>query len=229
MNQEIINQLQSLQAKYQKKNRNLQAYFTILTAIKKLILVPGHSYLEREIADALKISRTPVREAFSRLEMEGWGEIVPRKGFKVEVIHIQTIKSISEIMSDLDGLATQLATPEIDDQVISTLKQKIEQQKVCLKKGDLLGYINIDDQFHNLIKANCPNKKLLHLSRVFSDQMYRARLYTIDKRKEPEHSILEHKAILAAIIAKDAHAARELVEFHRKKGSEEIISILGSD
>lgn len=226
MNQEMIAELQDLQNKFSAKNRNAQAYFTILSAIKQLILVPGESYLERELTDSLNISRTPVREAFSRLEMEGWGKIVPRKGFKVEAIHVKTIKAIAQIMADLDGLTMQLACSHIDKSTINNLRSLIDKQKLSLQNHDLLGYINIDDDFHNLIKKFCPNKRLIKLCQVYSDQMYRARLYTIDKRKRPKHSIVEHEAILAALKARDENAARQLVEFHRQQGSKEIIAIL---
>lgn len=226
MQQDLINKLRSLQNKYKNESINQQAYSTVLNGIKQLVLIPGHSYLEREIASALQISRTPVRETFSRLEMEDWGKIVPRRGFKVEPIRATTISEISDIMTDLDGLTAQLAVPNMTASIIEQLEKTIKLGTKAMNSGDFGAYIKIDDQFHNLIKQRCPNKRLINLTTVYSDQMFRARLFTISKRQRPEHSIREHKAIIAALKIGDAKAVRQLVEFHRRKGSQEIIQIL---
>jgi FCD domain. len=60
----------------------------------------------------------------------------------------------------------------------------------------------------------------------YSNQLYRARLYTIEERKFPMHSVQEHRAIIAAMRIKDGAAARQLMEFHRERGGKEIIRII---
>ena len=226
MDSNLETQLRSLQTKFENQNRNSQAYLTILEAIKQLVLTPGKSYLERELAAALKISRTPVREAFSRLEMEEWGKIIPRKGFQVAPVRSETIEAISQIMTDIDGLTAQLAVENITDAVIEQLEEPVKQEKIAVQQHKLIDYIKIDDEFHNLIKQCCSNQRLISLITVYSDQMYRARLFTINERHQPIHSIREHEAIIAAFKDGDARAVRQQVEFQREQGSKEIIQIL---
>lgn len=203
-----------------------QAYAVILKAIRELYLAPGEAFLEREITAMLEMSRTPVHEALIRLEMAGWIKVIPRKGFTVEPILADPIREISQITAVLDGLAAALATEQAQHDDLSELSGLIDRQETLMYAHDLHEYVAVDQEFHTKIVQIAANQRLSSLMDSYSDQMYRARLYTIKERQLPTHSIQEHRAVIAAMRAGSGKAADELMQAHRHHGSREIIAIL---
>lgn len=205
-----------------------QAYVIIQKAIRNLQLQPDEAFLEREIIDMLEMSRTPVREALIRLEMDRWIRLTPRKGFSVEPIVKENIEQLCQIAEALDGVAAELATLNIDETQFEILDSLIASQEKYLAENDLKGYLDIDNQFHNLIVEYARNERLKNIMDSHSDQLYRARLFTINERKLPVRSIKEHRAIVAAMRAQDSKAAQLLMHSHRQRGGQEILGIIES-
>jgi GntR family transcriptional regulator, rspAB operon transcriptional repressor len=204
-----------------------RAYHIIRLAIRDLILSPGKTILEREMAEVLQMSRTPVREALVRLETEGMVRLIPRRGFIVEPIEREDLKQVYEIVEALDGLAVGLATEKVGEEEISKLESMIEQQEEALEQNDLKKWAILDDEFHHLIIDYAENKRLRAVIDSHSDQLYRARLFTINQRPLPFHSIVEHKAIVSCMRAKDGHAASVLMQSHRNRARNEILTAIG--
>lgn len=203
-----------------------QAYILLHHAILNLELQPGDSFLEREIADLLDMSRTPVRSSLIRLEGEGWLKIIPRKGFTVEKIDGNVIGDISKINEALDGLASELATVHMTKEDLDYLDELIDEQEKCMYDNNLERYVEIDHHFHNFITNKSYNDRLVKVIENQMDQLYRARLFTIDEREFPLQSINEHRSIVAAMRANHSQAARTLTEAHRQRGTIEITAIL---
>ncbi|WP_235846939.1 GntR family transcriptional regulator [Neobacillus soli] len=114
-----------------------RAYHIIRLAIRDLILPPGKTILEREMAEVLQMSRTPVREALVRLETEGMVRIIPRRGFFVEPIEREDLKKIYDTVETLDGLAVSLATARVGEVEIEQLESLIELQEEVLEQKNL--------------------------------------------------------------------------------------------
>lgn len=205
-----------------------QAYIIIQKAIRNLQLQPNEAFLEREIIDMLEMSRTPVREALIRLEMDRWIRLTPRKGFSVEPIIKENIEQICQIAEALDGVAAELATLNSNEAQLEILDSLIASQEKYLAENDLKAYLDIDNQFHNLIVEYARNERLKNIMDSHSDQLYRARLFTINERKLPVRSIKEHRAIVAAMRAQDSRAAQLLMHSHRHRGGQEILGIIES-
>ncbi|MGW8001808.1 GntR family transcriptional regulator [Staphylococcus shinii] len=203
-----------------------KAYHIIRIAIKNLILKPGKTFLEREIADVLKMSRTPVREALIRLQSADIITLIPRKGFIVNPIVEKDIKEIYEVTESLDGLAIEIATEKITDQALQDLNKIITDQKKYLAQDDLYQWSKKDDAFHEKITQLADNSKLINMRNIHADQLFRVRLYTINARPIPEFSIEEHEAMLTCMKIGDGKAARQLMESHRKRAWKEIKEVL---
>ncbi|KKI92263.1 GntR family transcriptional regulator [Bacillus sp. SA1-12] len=201
-----------------------RAYHIVRLAIRDLILPPGKTILEREMAEVLQMSRTPVREALVRLETEGMVRLIPRRGFIVEPIEREDLKEIYEIVETLDGLAVSLATAKVGEVELDKLESLIVQQEEALEQKDLKKWAALDDQFHHLIIDYADNKRLRTVIDSHSDQLYRARLFTINHRPIPLRSIVEHKAIISCMKAKDSNAAGILMESHRNRARNEILT-----
>lgn len=203
-----------------------KAYHIIRIAIKNLILKPGKTFLEREIADVLEMSRTPVREALIRLQSADIITLIPRKGFIVNPIVEKDIKEIYEVTESLDGLAIEIATEKITDQALQDLNKIIIDQKKYLAQDDLYQWSKKDDAFHEKITQLADNSKLINMRNIHADQLFRVRLYTINARPIPEFSIEEHEAMLTCMKIGDGKAARQLMESHRKRAWKEIKEVL---
>jgi GntR family transcriptional regulator, rspAB operon transcriptional repressor len=203
-----------------------RAYHIIRLAVRDLILPPGKAILEREMSEILQMSRTPVREALVRLEMEGVVRLIPRRGFIVEPIEKEDLKEVYEIVEALDGLAIELATSKITDAELDNLDAIITEQEEELVKRNLTRWAVLDDLFHAAIIDYAKNKRLSAVIDSYSDQCYRARLFTIKNRPIPLHSIVEHKAIVSCMRAKDGAAASMLMKSHRRRAQREILAAL---
>jgi DNA-binding GntR family transcriptional regulator len=203
-----------------------RAYHIIRLAIRDLVLAPGKTVLEREMAEKLGMSRTPVREALVRLETEGMVRLIPRRGFIVEPIEKEALQEIYEIYATLDGLAVEKATRKVSSFELDKLESLVLQQETAIENGDLKKWASLDDQFHFHIIQYANNKRLNSLMDIHSDQLYRARLFTINHRPLPVQSIVEHKAIVSCMRARDGEAARVIMQSHRKRARKEILSAL---
>lgn len=225
LGKEAINFIESIE-EYVDYRLPLRAYHIIRLAIRDLILSPGKTILEREMAEVLQMSRTPVREALIRLETEGMVRIIPRRGFIVEPIEKEDLKQIYEVVETLDGLAGSLATSKVGEEEISQLETLVELQEEALEQDDLKKWATLDDQFHNLIIEFAENKRLNAVIDIYSDQLYRARLFTISQRPVPLQSIIEHKAIISCMKTKEGAAARLVMQSHRNRSRNEILEAL---
>jgi DNA-binding GntR family transcriptional regulator len=202
-----------------------RAYLAIRHAILHLQLPPEKSVLEREMAKMLGMSRTPVREALVRLEMEGWVRLIPRRGFIVASIVREELQHIYEVVEALDGVAGSLATSRANKEELDRLERLILNQEKALMADDVLSWADLDDQFHSYIVDLAGNDRLRGVMDSQSDQLYRARLFTIKLRPKPTRSVVEHKAILAAMRTGEFEAVRVLLQAHRFRARNEILNL----
>lgn len=203
-----------------------RAYLAVRHAIRHLQLSPGQTVLEGTLAEILGMSRTPVREALVRLEMEGWVRLIPRRGFIVAPISVDDLQQIYEVVEALDGTAGRLAAGRVTSEELHQLELLINKQEMALENNDLLAWTDLDDQFHNCIVDLAKNPRLRGIMDSQSDQLYRARLYTIHFRPKPTRSVMEHKAILAVMKTGEAEAARTMLQSHRYRARNEILEVL---
>lgn len=203
-----------------------RAYTIIRHAIRNLVLPPGKTILEREVAETLGMSRTPVREALVRLEMDDVLELIPRRGFYVAEIEIDDLNDIYQMNAALDGLAIEIAASNIYDKEIDSLEEIVSQQEKMIEDGRIKEWAKSDDEFHYRIIELSQNDSLNKVLDIYSDKLFRARLYTIDYRPTPKQSILEHKAMISCLRAQDGKAARNVMESHRQRAHKEIIKAL---
>lgn len=203
-----------------------RAYLAVRHAIRHLQLAPGQTVLEGTLAEILGMSRTPVREALVRLEMEGWVRLIPRRGFTVAPIVADDLQQIYEVVEALDGIAGRLAAGRVTSEELHQLEILVDEQQKALDNDDLLAWTDLDDQFHNYIVDLAKNPRLRGIMDSQTDQLYRARLYTIQYRPKPTRSMIEHQAILAVMKAGEPEAARTMLQSHRYRARNEILEVL---
>ena len=203
-----------------------RAYLTIRQAIRDLRFAPEQMVLEQHVAEALSMSRTPVREALIRLEAEGLVQLVPRHGFAVAPLFPDALQEIYEIMEGLEGMAVELATIRASDQDLASLDSFGAKEQTALDSNELGTWVEIDDYFHNRLIELSTNVRLRRLVENYQVHLHRARLFTIQLRPKPMPSLVEHQDIVAAMRARDPGKARDLIQAHGHRARDEILQVI---
>lgn len=177
---------------------------------------------EAAIGEELGVSRTPVREAFRQLELEGLIHIVPNKGAYVTGITTKDVKDIYLIRSLLEGLCAEWATENISEEQMEEMEENVYLSEFHAKKGHADQIAVLDNRFHEIMYEACSSKMLEHLLKDFHQYVYRVRKQTLAQGARGNASNHEHRDIMEAIKAHDKEKAAELAKLHMLKAYENI-------
>ena len=172
---------------------------TLRQAILKGELKPGERLLEIALAERLGVSRTPIREAIRKLELEGLVIMIPRKGAEVAHITEKDMKDVLEVRSTLEELVVELAIKNVTDEKIEELKCANKVFESAIVSKDAVNIVEADVKFHDILYSMTNNARLIQIINNLREQMYRYRLeYVKDART---HSIIisEHNDIIKQI------------------------------
>lgn len=186
---------------------------TLRQAILKGELQPGERLMEIKLAELLGVSRTPIREAIRKLELEGLVVMVPRKGAAVANITEKDTKDVLEVRRTLEMFAVEVACDRITPEQITRLKEAAEAFEAS-KGADLLRIAETDMKFHELIYEATHNERLIQMLNNLRENMYR---YRIEYLKDPHYYdslVNEHRQILAAVEKGDKEQARCCMRNH---------------
>ncbi|MCR4834249.1 MAG: GntR family transcriptional regulator [Butyrivibrio sp.] len=168
---------------------------------------------EVAIGEELGVSRTPVREAFRQLELEGLIQIIPNKGAYVTGIKVKDIKDIYMIRSKLEGLCARWACEHITEEQLEEMEENIYLAEFHATKGHMDQMAELDNRFHNILYESCNSKMLEHLLKDYHQYVWRIRKQTL-KSSRGAVSNGEHRLIMEAIKAKDPDKAEQLANMH---------------
>lgn len=169
---------------------------------------------EAAIGEELGVSRTPVREAFRQLELEGLIRIVPNKGAYVTGISAADVADIYEIRSLLEGLCARWATKRISKEKIEEMEEIILLSEFHLSKGHFEQLTELDNRFHMLLYEACESKMLIHLLKDFHHYVQKERQQTLSNMERSKEAVAEHKRIMEAMRDGDAEFAEQLADKH---------------
>ena len=187
---------------------------TLRQAILTGELKPGERLMEIHLANRLGVSRTPIREAIRKLELEGLVVMIPRRGAEVAEISEKSLKDVLEVRRSLDILCAELACDRITDDGIEALKSAcMEFEKATLTK-DAKIIASADVTLHNLIIEATQNDRLISLINNLSEQMYRYRFEYIKDESQHENLVKEHEAIFKAISKRNKKQAAKAAGVH---------------
>lgn len=187
---------------------------TLRRAILKGELEPGERLMEIALANRLGVSRTPIREAIRKLELEGLVVMIPRKGAEVARITEKDLRDVLEVRTSLEKLAIELACERITEEDVKDLQATCQGFSDSLKSDDLTTIAEKDVAFHDVIFRATKNARLIQILNNLREQMYRYRLeYLKDTGLHPR-LVEEHQKILDAVMRKDKADAVRLIEEH---------------
>lgn len=182
-------------------------------------ILNGH-YKEQEelrevaIGEELGVSRTPVREAFRQLELEGLIRIIPNKGAYVTGITAKDVKDIYMIRSSLEGMCARLATEQMTGAQLEEMEENIYLAEFHAAKGHMDQMAELDNRFHHILYEACHSKMLQHLLQDFHQYVMRVRRKTLADTNRGDASNKEHRLMMEAIKRKDSLEAERLATLH---------------
>jgi len=191
--------------------------FTIRNNIIKGIIKPGERLVEPKLSEMLGISRTPIREALRLLEMEGFIEIIPRRGAVVTTLTRRDIDDIFIIKMKLEPLASKLAVQYLEKNDIDKLKELASKMEAGSAKG-VTQLINWNYDFHNIFIYKCNNERLIKMLEGLQQQFKRATVYSFTTEGRTREVGDEHQELIAAFEAKDEASVEKIVETHVYNG-----------
>lgn len=170
---------------------------------------------ERRLAENLGVSRTPIREALSRLEQEGLVETIPRKGaFVVRKTKAEILEMVY-VWAALESMAARLATQRASDEEIGRLRELFGTfDKPGGASAQIDEYSDTNIKFHQSIMALSKNAILQALAEPLFVHMRAIRAQTITERDRASRSIIDHMNIIEAIEQRDTELAERLVREH---------------
>ncbi|NLD45658.1 MAG: GntR family transcriptional regulator [Clostridiaceae bacterium] len=201
---------------------------TLREAIIAGELKPGERLMEVKLAEKMGVSRTPVREAIRKLELEGLVDMIPRKGAHVAELSVKDIMDVLEVRASLDGLATALASERITDEEIKELKHILSQFAAYSEKENLQGTIKKDVEFHDLIYRASRNERLIQISSNLREQFQRFRVIYLKDYSSSKDLIKEHDSICEAVSRRDKEAATKLAQIHISNQQKNITKAIKS-
>ena len=201
---------------------------TLRQAILRGEMEPGERLMEIQLSQKLGVSRTPIREAIRKLELEGLVIMIPRKGAEVAHITEKDMRDVIEVRSTLEELAVTLACKNVTPDKIEALKaaNKVFESAIIYK--DVVNIVDADVSFHDIIYAMTDNQRLIQIINNLREQMYRYRLeYVKDART---HSILisEHNDIIQKLQDKNVEDAKTVVRQHINNQEKGIVRLLNN-
>lgn len=169
------------------------------------------------------VSRTPVREAFRQLELEGLIQIIPNRGAYVTGISAKDVCDIYMIRSRLEGLCARWATDHITKEQLDEMEETVYLAEYHAGKGHLDQITELDNRFHRILYAACDSKMLEHLLIDYHQYVQRVRQKTLSTVERAMASNKEHRGICEAIKAGDAELAEKLAHEHMINAYENMI------
>ena len=187
---------------------------TLRQAILKGELKPGERLMEIQLAERLGVSRTPIREAIRKLELEGLVLMVPRKGAEVAKISEKSLREVLEVRRSLEELAIELTCQRITEEELKELEKAKTAFAEATLKGEPMEIAESDEHFHYLIYQATGNSRLVQILNNLREQMYRYRLEYIKDADKRQILVVEHEHILQAIRNRNITEAKNAVRKH---------------
>ncbi|RYD05771.1 hypothetical protein N752_07715 [Desulforamulus aquiferis] len=171
---------------------------------------PGEKLYDGQLADALGVSRTPVREALKTLQDQGFIEMLPGKETRVTKIKDEDIFKIFAPLGALQSLAAELATPLIDQKTIIYLRDLNSKIALAISEENSFDALKLDEQFHQRIVELTDNQYISSMNSIL--QAHGRRLYFLKSVVLAHTCTKDHEEIICAFERQDKEAAGRIMK-----------------
>ena len=201
----------------QSKGLKLQVYEALRELIGRMDIYTSTQPIrldERALGEQLGVSRTPVREAISRLEQEGIVENIARRGAFVVRKNKDEILDIVDVWAALESMAARLATSRASDEEIAQLRKNFSTYDGDEARAHIDEYSDTNIEFHQTIIRLGHSELITQMADQLFFHMRAIRASTIKDRDRVAQSVMDHSRIIEAIEERDAYHAEQLVRDH---------------
>ncbi|GBF32837.1 regulator PutR [Desulfocucumis palustris] len=192
-------------------------------------LKPGERLMEIQLADEMGVSRTPIREAIRKLELEGFVVMVPRKGAYVAGISVKDIVDVFEVRAALEALAAGLAAERITPDELEELERSLVVISEVSSKEDIDAIVATDTSFHELIYRASRNERLFQIVIHLKEQIQRFRTTSLSQPGRSKDALEEHRKMVEAISDRNAELAQSLAREHIENAEQSMLNALRED
>lgn len=201
-----------------------QAYLKLRDDIITVRLRPGDPLDEKVLTQQLDLGLTPVRDALKRLTLEQLAVIYPRRGTFVTDINISDERWLTEVRTELEGLAASLAAERATDAECAALAKLAATMKDT--SGRFLDHISVDADIHRAIYAASHNPYLEVSLNQYANLALRIWYYGIQQMRPRTPRSCSQEEVVEAICARRPEAARKAAQSHLLGFSDEVRSML---
>jgi GntR family transcriptional regulator, rspAB operon transcriptional repressor len=207
-------------------NCQQQAYEYVRNKILLMEFMPGETITDSKVASDLNISRTPVREAFQRLENEGLLISELRRGWRIYSMSLKDIDDIFDIKCEIEGLIARKAALDQNEEHHLVLRDIVKQMEIASNEDDLEAWLKLDSSLHHHLYVMAQNERAERIIRNLNDQWHRLRRGFIRMQGRLDMATQEHEEVISAIIAHDADRAERAMQEHLNDVRHGLIKVL---
>lgn len=199
---------------------------TLRQAILKGELKPGERLMEIALAERLGVSRTPIREAMRKLELEGLVVMIPRRGAQVANITEKDLNDVLEVRIALENMAIEKACKRMTEEELDKLWQAAREFEHTMAEGNLVRLAEADVVFHEIIYQASDNCRLIQVLNNLREQIYRYRVEYLKEEETRNVLVKEHEELYNAVKARDVERAQEISFEHIENQRKAIIETI---
>lgn len=190
------------------------------------LITPGAKLNERELAEVLKVSRTPLREAIKMLAAEGLVELLPNRGAVAVLLGEDDVLHTFEVMAGLEALSGELAAARITDAELAEIRALHFEMMACYTRRDLSNYYRINATIHRAINAAAKNPVLTRTYTQVNARLQALRFRSNQDEDKWARAVQEHEQMVQALSARDGAALRRVLTEHLHHKREVVIEQL---
>lgn len=195
-------------------------------AIVKGVFPPGSRLMEIQLATEMGVSRTPVREAIRKLELEGLVVMIPRRGAYVANLSIKDISDVYEIRTALDELAARLAAERINDEELEELQRDLVLFERYAEERDVNKIVELDGAFHDVLYRASRNDRLVGIISNLREQITSIRGRSMLYPGRLKKTIDEHREIVDCIAQRDPDKSERAVRRHMEQAERTLLKLI---
>lgn len=191
-------------------------------------IAPGAKLNERELAERLRVSRTPLREAIKMLATEGLVDLLPNRGAVAVKLGEDDVVHAFEVLAELEGLSGQLAAARVTDAERAEIRARHYEMLACHARGDLSGYYRLNALIHAAINDAARNPMLRKTYTAINARVQCLRFRTNQDARKWKSAVDEHERMVEALDARDADGLRSVLVAHLQRKRDTILDLLRS-
>lgn len=191
-------------------------------------LAPGAKLNERELCEALHVSRTPLREAIKRLAAEGLVDLLPNRGAIAVKLTEADVEHAFEVLAALEGLSGELAAARATDAEIREVQALHFEMRACHARHDLSGYYRLNARIHAALNDAARNPVLTRHYAAINARVQALRFRTNQDSAKWDRAVAEHDRMVQALAARDGAALRAVLVQHLFHKRDTVLQLMRS-